>query len=95
MFKQLHETTTDQKQMATIGREMMDFSENASMAGLKDKQIAVFNMLSDLGAKLTQVGGLFGPREENFSESEFEIVRAWTEDGWKPQEGHACTRTTF
>jgi hypothetical protein len=39
MFKQLHETTTDQKQMATIGREMMDFSEHASMAGLKDKQI--------------------------------------------------------
>jgi hypothetical protein len=84
MFKQLHETTTDQKQMATIGREMMDFSEHASMAGLKDKQIAVFNLLSDLG-----------PREENFSESEYEIVRAWTEDGWKPQEGHACTRTTF
>jgi membrane-bound inhibitor of C-type lysozyme len=56
MFKQLHETTTDQKQMATIGREMMDFSEHASMAGLKDKQIAVFNLLSDLGAKLTHSG---------------------------------------
>ena len=95
MFKQLHETTTDQKQMATIGREMMDFSEHASMAGLKDKQIAVFN-LSDVGYMLTQVGALFGTRVESLSAHQTKVMEDWEKyKGSNLVPGGPCLRTTF
>ena len=35
-MRQLYEASTEEKQLAAIGREMMDFSENASMAKLKN-----------------------------------------------------------
>ena len=89
-----YEISDAERRVGTIGRAMMDYSETASMAGLKDKQIAVFNMLSDLGFKMTQVGRSFGPTMKDFNDNDKTIIAEWNA-GWRPEPGHPCTRTTF
>jgi hypothetical protein len=64
------------------------------MAKLKDKEIAVFNMLSELGYKMTQVGRSFGPTKKDFSDADMIIIAEWNK-GWRPEPGGPCTRTTF
>ena len=89
-----YEITSQERVVGTVGRAMMDYSETASMAGLKDKQIAVFNMLSELGYKMTQVGRSFGPTMKDFTDNDMTIIAEWNK-GWRPQPGRECTRTTF
>tara|TARA_B100000902_G_C26407876_1_gene480874 strand:- start:64 stop:345 length:282 start_codon:yes stop_codon:yes gene_type:complete len=89
-----YEITPQERIVGTIGRDMMDYSETASMAGLKDKEIAVFNMLSDLGYKMTQVGRSFGPTLKDFTDADHTIIAEWN-NGWRPKPGRKCTRTTF
>ena len=48
-MKQLYESTPREKQLATFGRKMMDYSETASMAGLKNEEIRPYNDLSEVG----------------------------------------------
>jgi hypothetical protein len=47
MKSNMYEITKQERVVGTIGREMMDYSETSSMAKLKDKEIAVFNMQDD------------------------------------------------
>jgi len=95
-MKQLHETTTDQKQLAEIGREMMDFSENASMAKLKNEEIRPYNDLSDVGYMLTQVGTLFGTSEASFTAHQTKVMEDWQKyKGSNLVKGGPCLRTTF
>ena len=89
-----YEISDAERRVGTIGRAMMDYSETASMAKLKDKEIAVFNMLSDLGFKMTQVGMSFGPTMRDFNENDMTIIAEWSK-GWRPAPGAPCTRTTF
>ena len=89
-----YEISDAERVVGTVGRAMMDYSETASMAGLKDKEIAVFNMLSDLGFKMTQVGRSFGPTMKDFNSNDMTIIQEWNA-GWRPAPGRECTRTTF
>ena len=94
MLQSPYEITTQERTVGTIGRAMMDYSETASMAGLKDKEIAVFNLLSELGYKMTQVGRSFGPTMKDFNDNDMTIIAEWNK-GWRPTPGRECTRTTF
>ena len=74
MAQTFFEATPEQRKLANIGRQMMDFSENASMAGLKDAEIAVFNELSHVGNMLTHYGAPFGTTMKNFSAEDMKLI---------------------
>ena len=95
-MRQLYEATTEEKKLAEIGREMMDFSENASMAKLKNEEIRPYNDLSDVGYMLTQVGALFGTKEKSFSAPQTKVIEDWQKyKGSNLVKGGPCLRTTF
>jgi hypothetical protein len=95
-MRQLYEATTEEKQLAAIGREMMDFSENASMAKLKNEEIRPYNDLSDVGFMLTQVGTLFGTRQKSFNAHQTKVIEDWQKyKGSNLVKGGPCLRTTF
>ena len=72
------EATQEQKQLATIGREMMDFSEQyGKINGLKavtDDGLRTLNNLSHVGAALTHFGATFGTTAKDFSEEDRELI---------------------
>ena len=90
------ETTDAQRQLATLGRSMMDYSEAASMATLKDKDIAQYNMLSEVGHMLTTIGSLFGPSLGDVTTEQKQVMQDFIKYGGSnlPQ-GGPCLRTTF
>jgi|TARA_B110000444_G_scaffold220107_1_gene220683 hypothetical protein len=91
-----YEATPAEKQLAQIGRDMMDFSETASMAGLKNEEIRPYNDLSDVGYMLTQVGALFGTRVESLSAHQTKVMEDWEKyKGSNLVPGGPCLRTTF
>ena len=93
-MRDLYEATEVEKELATLGREMMDFSEHASMAGLKNAEIKPYNDLSDVGYQLTQVGRLFGP--DSFTEEQQKVIDDWKQyKGSNLVKGGPCLRTTF
>jgi hypothetical protein len=74
MAQTFFEATAQQRKLANIGREMMDFSENASMKGLKDAEIAVFNELSHVGNMLTHYGAPFGTTMKSFTQEDLKLI---------------------
>ena len=95
-MKQLYETSAVEKELATIGREMMDFSETSSMAKLKDAEIRPYNDLSEVGYMLTQVGRLFANRPANFTPHQTRVMEDWQKyKGSNLVKGGPCLRTTF
>ena len=91
-----YEATPAEKELAEIGRAMMDFSETASMAGLKNEEIRPYNDLSDVGYMLTQVGALFGTRVESLSAHQTKVMEDWIMyKGSNLVPGGPCLRTTF
>ena len=64
------ESTPEQKQLADMGRAMMDYSENYGKEfGLKmvtDNGLRMLNELSHVGYMLTTVGASFGAAEKVF-----------------------------
>ena len=72
------EATPQQKQLAAIGRDMMDFSENYGKEhGLKavtDNGLRTLNSLSHVGYMLTTVGTTFGSTEANFTDEDKELI---------------------
>jgi hypothetical protein len=75
------EATQEQKQLAAIGREMMDYSENYGKEfGLKavtDNGLRTLNNLSHIGAALTHFGATFGTTAKDFSEEDRELIVSW------------------
>ena len=95
-MRQLYEASTEEKQLAAIGREMMDFSENASMAKLKNEEIRPYNDLSDVGYMLTQIGALFGINKASFTAHQTKVMEDWQKyKGSNLVKGGPCLRTTF
>ena len=91
-----YEATPVEKQLAETGRAMMDFSETASMAGLKNEEIRPYNDLSDVGYLLTQVGALFGTKVESFTAHQTQVMEDWNQyKGSNLVKGGPCLRTTF
>ena len=70
----IFEATDTQKQMSIVGRQMMDMSEFANCKGMKDPDFKLLNDLSHVGGMLTKVGNAFGPRYEDFTQEERDLV---------------------
>jgi len=72
------EATPQQKQLANIGREMMNFSEEyGKIHGLKavtDDGLRTLNNLSHIGYMLTSFGAVYGSTKKDFSEADMELI---------------------
>ena len=72
------ESTKEQKQLAALGRDMMDYSENyGKLYGLKmvtDAGLTMLNELSHVGYMLTTVGAAYGASEKSFSAAERKLI---------------------
>ena len=72
------EATKEQKQLATIGRDMMDFSENYGkefgLGQLKEEGLRVLNELSQVGGMLTRYGATFGTTQKDFTEADMQLI---------------------
>jgi hypothetical protein len=75
------EATQEQKQLATIGRQMMNYSEEyGKINGLKavtDAGLTTLNNLSHVGAALTHYGATFGTTQKDFSDEDRELIVQW------------------
>jgi hypothetical protein len=75
------ETTTAQKQLATIGREMQDYSENFGkehgLKQLKDPGLKILNELSQVGGMLIRYGVVFGTTLKDFTDEDMQLVAAF------------------
>ena len=75
---QFFEATKEQKQLADIGRNMMDFSENYGvdngLSQLKDEGLRVLNNLSHVGGMLTRYGAPFGTTLKNFNDADMQLI---------------------
>ena len=78
MTQSFFEATPQQKQLADIGRAMMDYSENYGREfGLKavtDDGLRTLNNLSQVGYMLTTVGATFGASYKSFSQEEQKLI---------------------
>ena len=72
------EATKEQKQLADIGRNMMDFSENYGvdngLSQLKDEGLRTLNNLSHVGGMLTRYGAPFGTTLKNFTDADMQLI---------------------
>ena len=72
------EVTKEQKQLAIIGQQMMDFSENyGKIHGLKavtDDGLRTLNELSHVGNMLTHYGAPYGTRLKDFTEADLQLI---------------------
>jgi len=64
-MKNPYAPTKNERVVANIGRKLMDISENMSMKGLKEEDIARSNRMSTFGDALTRFGTAFGPKNLN------------------------------
>ena len=72
------EATPQQKQLADIGRAMMDFSEEyGKIHGLKDvtdEGLRTLNNLSQVGNMLAHFGAPYGTTQKDFSQADMELI---------------------
>ena len=72
------EATKEQKKLASIGRDMMDYSENYGkefgLGQLKDEGLRTLNELSQVGNMLTRYGVPFGTTLKNFTDADMELI---------------------
>jgi hypothetical protein len=78
---QFFEATKEEKILSDLGREMMNFSENAHMAGLKDPVIRVYNELSHVGHMLTAFGAPFGTTSKSFTAADLKLINDFKTKG--------------
>ena len=75
------EATTEEKTLATAGREMMNYSEEyGKLHGLKkgtDNGLRTLNELSHVGGKLTRYGVAFGTTAKNFSQADRDLITSF------------------
>lgn len=72
---QFFEATAQQKQLANIGRQMMDFSESYTGLGkLRDEQLRELNELSHVGNMLTHYGAPFGTNRKDFTDEDLQLI---------------------
>ena len=73
-----YEATKEEQQLATIGRAMMDFSEQYGvkngLKGVTDNGLRTLNNLSHVGNALTHYGAPFGTTEKNFTEEDKALI---------------------
>ena len=74
----LFEATPQQKQLADMGREMMDWSENYGkefgLGKVTDQGLRTLNDLSHVGYMLTRVGASFGTTVDSFTTAQLKLI---------------------
>ena len=72
------EATKEQKKLASIGRDMMDYSENYGkefgLGQLKEEGLRVLNELSQVGNMLTRYGATFGTTQKDFTDADMTLI---------------------
>ena len=72
------EATPEQKQLADVGRDMMNFSEEyGKIHGLKavtDDGLRTLNNLSHVGNMLTQFGAPYGTNQSDFTDADRKLI---------------------
>ena len=72
------EITKEQKQLAIIGQQMMDFSENyGKIHGLKavtDDGLRTLNNMSQVGNMLTHYGAPYGTTLKDFTDEDLALI---------------------
>ena len=75
------EATTEQKKLAKIGREMMNYSEEyGKINGLKavtDDGLRTLNEMSHVGNMLTRFGATYGTSAKDFNDADRELIVSW------------------
>ena len=75
MQKSIYEVSAQYKQLADIGRAMMDMSEYAYCKGMKDEDFKLLNDMSHVGNLLTKLGNAFGPKlDKDFTDEDMELI---------------------
>lgn len=78
MNTSIYEVSEQHKQLASIGRQMMDMSEYANCKGMKDEDFKLLNDLSHVGSMMTKIGNAFGPKVEDFTEEDRNLIARFT-----------------
>jgi len=75
------EATAEQKELATIGRAMMNYSEEYGkihgLGKVTEDGLRTLNSLSHVGGKLTHFGATFGTSAKDFNEEDRALIVAW------------------
>ena len=75
------EATPQQKQLADIGRAMMDYSEEYGkihgLKGVTDNGLRTLNELSQVGNMLTHYGAPYGTKEKDFTDADRKLIVAF------------------
>jgi len=74
MKTSIYEVGQEYKDLAVVGRRMMDMSEYANCKGMKEKDFKLLNDMSHVGNMMTKVGNSFGPKYKNFSDADKELI---------------------
>jgi hypothetical protein len=73
-----YQPTESQARLASIGRSMMNFSENYgnhhSLRGISDAGLNTLNELSSVGNMLTRYGAVYGTKLTDFSEKDLQLI---------------------
>jgi|TARA_R110002124_G_C8673854_1_gene491474 hypothetical protein len=72
------ETPAAQKQLASVGRKMQDYSEDFGkvngLGHLKEGGLHVLNELSQVGGMLIRYGVIFGTKLKDFNEADMQLI---------------------
>ena len=74
-MKSIYEVDARYKELAVVGRQMMDMSEYADCKGMKEKDFKLLNDMSHVGNLLTKLGNAFGPKlDKTFTAEDKELI---------------------
>jgi|TARA_R110000803_G_scaffold73385_1_gene137229 hypothetical protein len=72
------ETPAAQKQLASIGRKMQDYSEDFGkvngLGHLKEPGLHILNELSQVGGMMIRYGVIFGTTKKDFTDRDFQLI---------------------
>jgi len=75
---QFFEATEQQRKLADIGRQMMDWSENygrtQGLRDVTDNGLRTLNEMSHVGNMLTHYGAPYGTSSKDFSEADRKLI---------------------
>jgi len=75
MEKSIYEVGAEYKQLAVIGRRMMDMSEYANCKGMKEADFKLLNDMSHVGNLLTKLGNTYGPKlDKDFTDEDMDLI---------------------
>ena len=85
----IFETPAAQKQLAVVGRQMQDYSEEFGkihgLKHLKEGGFRVLNELSQVGGMLIRVGVTFGTTFKSFSEDDLQLIAEFMKGSITPE----------